>query len=360
MKISIATPVDLNNFGNRLQNYAVHKICNKIGLEAITIDFPKTYCGIKINSILRIIRPLYLIPDIRKISIINKMKKLLSGYQFTKKYISSFESNNPDKIQSMIDECDFFGIGGDQIWSEYWASKLWYCSYKGKDPAKKICFAPSFGSANLSEQEKNSIKKCLSEIEFPAVREFSGIEIYKDLTGKNARLIIDPVLMLTKDEWLEIADKNIIPKHKYVVLYILGADPIQKEKAQKVANQNGLEVIDVLNIYDEQYYGIGPDQFISLIHNAEIVFTDSYHTVLMSLIMETPFVICQRMAYGDDPDMNTRIDTIVRLFNLDKNLFGNIDFSDIRNIIVQNDKYSKRIWPMINNAWEYYKNFVKI
>ena len=56
-KICIATPVDYSNFGNRLQNYAVHEICKKFDLNPVTVATEYAYVGgcIPKNFVLKIV-----------------------------------------------------------------------------------------------------------------------------------------------------------------------------------------------------------------------------------------------------------------------------------------------------------------
>lgn len=357
MKISVATPIDMNNFGNRLQNYAVSVICRRMGMSSITIDCPKTYHGIKINTIIRLFRPLVRVPGITHIKLMNKLKKLVCGYEFTRKYIPCFESTNRERILEEIDKCQLFGIGGDQIWSDYWVRQIWYCGYENQDCEKKICFAPSFGKAHFSPEEKNVVNKVISNIAYPAVREISGIELFREMTGETAIQIVDPVLMIGKEEWLKIASSKITPKEKYVLLYFLGNDERQKKQAKKIAERNNWKLIDILDANDHKYYSIGPTEFIDLINNAQLVFTDSYHGILMSMILETPFIICQRIMNNQVSDMNTRIDTLIKLFDIDKALYENVDFSDLKSVYSMKEKYLPLVESNVQKAWEYYKGF---
>lgn len=358
-KIAIATPVDMNNFGNRLQNYAVSEICKKIGFEPLTIEFPKMYHGISINTIIRVMAPFCNIPGLRKIRAVNKVKKLVKGYRFTHKYIPCIECVTETKIKNVIDDCDYYGIGGDQIWSEFWAKKIWFCGFSGKNPDTKICFAPSFGKEHFSDTEKQSLYPQIKEIAFPAVREVTGQVLFKEITGKDCIHIIDPVLMLKKDEWLKIAGKIHIPAEKYILSYFLGKDPKQCAAVNKIATMNGLKVIDVLDPSDKMYYGIGPEELITLINNAQYVFTDSYHGTLMCLILETTFIICQRMNNGQTSDMNTRIEGIVQDFDLSSRLFSNINN---QNIDMTTEEFKRKhiiIEAYSDTAWQYYMQLVQ-
>lgn len=357
-KIAIATPVDMNNLGNRLQNFAVCEICKKIGLEPVTIDFPKMYCGISINTIIRLMSPICNIPGLCKIDVINKVKKLVKGYLFTQKYLPCIECVSEKQIKEVIDSCDYYGIGGDQIWSAFWAKKIWFCGFANKNPDKKICFAPSFGKACFSDSEKQILYPQINEISFPAVREITGQTLFKEITGRECIHIIDPVLMLNMGEWLKISGNIRIPSQKYVLSYFLGKNLEQQAVVNRIAQEIGLKIINVLDPSDKMYYGIGPDDLIALISKAQYVFTDSYHGILMSLILESPFVICQRMDNGQASDMNTRIECIVRIFDLSSRLFNNIND---RNIDMAKDEFLRRkllIKSYSDEAWKYYKKFV--
>lgn len=59
-----------------------------------------------------------------------------------------------------------------------------------------------------------------------SVREDAGAKIIKDLTGRDAPVLVDPTLLLTKEKWLFIAkEADNKPKKKYMLTYFLGGVP---------------------------------------------------------------------------------------------------------------------------------------
>ena len=63
----------------------------------------------------------------------------------------------------------------------------------------------------------------LNRIEYISMRENRGSEIVKELTGRDAPTILDPVFFLSKNEWLErIPNKREI-NEPYIFAYFLGA-----------------------------------------------------------------------------------------------------------------------------------------
>ena len=71
----------------------------------------------------------------------------------------------------------------------------------------------------MRNRDKKKIKKLLSEIGFLSAREQSGCGIIKEITGRNAIQLIDPVFLLEKKEWEKLAGKKKKRKALYSDLY---------------------------------------------------------------------------------------------------------------------------------------------
>lgn len=81
------------------------------------------------------------------------------------------------------------------------------------------------------------------------------------------------------------------------------------------AEQLNGEVVDVMDTTRLKYYAIDPGELIYLIENASLVCTDSYHAVLMSMILHKPFIIFDRKTVGDSI-MSTRFNTLDYVFGI--------------------------------------------
>lgn len=354
-KIVIATPVDMNNYGNRLQNYAVHRICEKLGFYPVTLAPQEKIAGFFPKYMLfKLAYPLRNNKLFNKSRKMAKFRKMLFGWEFTQNYINTIIPKNEKLLKNEINKAVLAGIGGDQIWSPYWAERVYFCGFSNLKSNKKICFAPSFGKANLSEDEMLVLKNKLTDIDNIAVREYSGIDIIKNITGKNARLIIDPVLMLSQEEWKKLFSENKVIEKKYIFSYFLGSDSSQKEYVEKLAKDKRLELIDILDVNTPEVFCSSPEKFVEYIANAELVCTDSYHGLLLSLLFERPFIIFQRGAKNNS-DMSTRIETIVNMFNLKDRLYENLKKDEIFNSSVE--MFHEKINKVQSEAWEYYNSF---
>lgn len=149
-----------------------------------------------------------------------------------------------------------------------------------------------------------------------SVREEAGAKIIKDLTGRDAEVLVDPTMMLTREKWLSIAkEAPNKPKGKYLLTYFLGGVPSKyKRQIKNIAERNNLEIINLADIRDKETYITGPSEFIDYINSCSILCTDFFHGTVFSILMEKPFIVFERM--GTSSSMFSRINTLLDKFDL--------------------------------------------
>lgn len=65
----------------------------------------------------------------------------------------------------------------------------------------------------------------ISRFEHLSVRERQGADLIKELTGKDAKVVLDPTLLLNSGEWDSYADiqgAENFPDEHYILCYFLG------------------------------------------------------------------------------------------------------------------------------------------
>ena len=77
-----------------------------------------------------------------------------------------------------------------------------------------------------------------------------------------------------------------------------------------------------------QYRNAGPEQFINLINNAKFVCTDSFHGMIFSVNLNTPFYIFQRN-YGTATDQSSRIVSILEKLKLKERFVSEVYSNDV-------------------------------
>lgn len=343
MRIGLITITDRENYGNRLQNYAIEKNLTDLGCTVETIRkgiYKTTY----LEKLKFFIRKNFRIKYSRYLKRVDKFNKFNQRYiHFSNKYILS-----DDIDYNLSAKYDVFICGSDQIWNSEFAfnSDAEYLSFvTGK---KKIALAASFGTTEIKDEEKEHIGCLLDKFDAISVREKSGKKIVEENSSKEAVVLSDPTITLSTKEWSRIENppKGFV-KDKFIVCYILGVyDKSMVENIRNYAKENRLDVVFLENDYykykitTEEEFSYGPEEFLWLIRHAEKVITDSFHAAAFSLIFEKKFLI---ISGGDaQKKMGGRFEQLARTY-------------DIKNLYVIDDNYDSEA----QYDKEYVQNIIK-
>lgn len=313
MKIGIVTITEGNNYGNKLQNYALQTFLEKKGIETRTLrNYPMTnnldHCGLK-DIYRRTLRDIkyYIKMDKARLARFNEFD---SRIHFTKGYVTAKSKLN--------DEYDYFIAGSDQIWKPTYnrMSDLEFLCFADDD--KKISYAASFGLNELPPESREKARLGLEGFKRISVREDAGRDIVRDLTGReDVEVLIDPTMLLDSNEWSAVSarPKELAEGSRYILCYFLGGmSDKRRQEIEKLAESRNCEIIDLLDKRGK-WYKTGPSEFLYLEKHAELVCTDSFHSCVFALLFNRPFVVFRREGKG--PDMNSRLDTLLSKFEIE-------------------------------------------
>lgn len=328
-KVGIVTIYDSKgNIGNKLQNYAVIKVFNKIGCECRTLATEKDVSlkRIILNNTKYYFDKIFL------------QKKLFNPYSFDrmKHYMKFNDYLNVDYslLNGKNVDYDIYSVGSDQVWNpEFYKydtrRKDFYFLTFARDK-KKIAFSPSFGISSIPVEWEKWFTSNLKTFNALSVREEAGAKIISDLVGKEVPVLIDPTLMLDMEEWEKVAKvpKNIDLKKPYVLTYFLGE--VSEEiriKCNEYSDMISGDCYNLMDVNNKSLANIGPAEFIMLIKNSNLVLTDSFHACVFSFIFNKPFIVYKRE--GCNNGMFSRIETFLSKFNLERKYDGNCIFNDV-------------------------------
>lgn len=357
MKIGKITLDGFHNYGNVLQSYALEKILYEYADEVDSLwHSPDKFCvsnwqwGWKeyVKTIInwkhfnqKMHDPVFLWEMIRQTNI----KKFCQKYLHLRDIYQT--------VDCLDSEYDFFVTGSDQVWNPYWSqSNHWNEFLKFASPKKRIAYAASFGVSEIPLAMQEKFSENLKEMQYISVREEQAAKMIKLLTGREVPVLLDPTLVLGADEWEKIEVQPSWYKtnlnEKYILTYFLGEKPIF---LHKFAEENNLRLIHLLDKKYFDWYITSPEEFLYLIHHAALVYTDSFHGAVFSILYRRPFIVCDRVQYGAC-NMSSRIDTLLKLFNLSSrrgtsiNKYGitlsiDMKYPDI-NLILENERRRSR------------------
>lgn len=286
----------------------------------------------------------------------SKNKKSLSIYQLGINFFSALTSNkrsirkesflefmndiphsrniySHETIQQCNSNYEMFICGGDQIWNGEMVGEHLdvYTLQFVNQGQKKIAYSPSVAISHMSKQVEDCLGKGLLGIDRISVREKRSLDILKRLSDKKIEVVVDPVLLLNKSEWIEQSKPTKI-NGKYILCYLLGDSITQRKAVEIISKRLKLRIVTFPHIVhndvrkcdlffgDIKDYTSGPRQFLDLINNAEFVITDSFHACVFSMIFETPFMVFERNKIGEKENMNSRIYDFLEEYHLENQL----------------------------------------
>lgn len=318
-KTAIITICDNNNYGNRLQNYALDHVLNNLNLNNVTL-WSKSENNLKAN--IKLIA--------KRILAINNLqyRRNISFEKFTRKNLSN-KYIDLGRLEEINNKFDYFIVGSDQIWNYNFGHAKDKDFLKFADYNKTISYAPSFGISNIDDEWKNKISNGINHIKYLSVREQQGAKIIKELTDRDAQVVLDPTLLLSKEDWCKIQKKpKKMIKEKYILTYFLGEKTENlNNEINKLSKENNLKVINLCDIEDKDFYACGPSEFLYLFNNAELVLTDSFHACVFSMIFNKPFYVFDRNSKGMK-SMNSRLDTLLSTFKQEQRKINSLDSID--------------------------------
>ena len=353
-KISIITVFDITNFGTYLQVLALGKTLETKGFSVEVIKYirPKQTWKRYMKNILsrgNIIKVLYYFFLNIPLTLFLRRKNHL----FIKKYLpvskkyGSFEAlkNNPPIA-------DIYLTGSDQVWNSYYNQGLDRSYYLGFAPAgkNKFAYAASIGMSDFPENEKEMTKELLSQYKHISVREQQAKEILENLGFSNIEVVLDPTLLFSKNDWLNLIDISVFKKKEpYLLVYSVEGkfeNEQIKEIAQKVAESKNLSIYCVsfegklhgLKFGKKRFTRATPPLFLSLFAQADFTVVSSFHGTAFSINMNNIFITVS------PPKFNSRIDSLLNICGLQERkvsdinsfsdkLLDNIDYSRVNEIM---------------------------
>lgn len=343
MRIGILTLPLHTNYGGILQAYALQTVLERMGHQVVVLNKKK-----KFNL------PLWKRP-------LSYSKRVIKKYIFRKKNIRVFEEQYRQKTypvisqytQSFIDkyihlynveslsdlkETDFDAIvvGSDQVWRPKYFMPMFktgiedaYLGFARKWDIKRIVYAASFGTEEWEYTPLQS-KNCgdlLRQFDAISVREESGVRLCKERLGLEAKHVLDPTMLLEKEDYIKLFEKANTPKSPGTLLYyILDETPEKVDTINKIANDRNLmpfrinSKIGNPNALLEERIQPPVETWIRGFYDAELVVTDSFHACVFSIIFGKPFVVI-----GNEKRGMARFESLLKMFGQENRITSQVN-----------------------------------
>lgn len=373
-KIGIITFHNSYNCGSMMQTYALQTILEKKGYNPEIINYYtegqtqiyKTF--FKPDSIKNIIKNILLFPNSKKINNNNmKYEEFKNKNLKLSKEIKEYADLNDKEYSAVI-------AGSDQVWNitieDY--SKAYFLPWV--ENARKIGYAPSFGSKKIKDYVKNEteyqeFKDYLNNFNSISIRENNGQKWIKEMIGKEVPVFLDPTLLLDKEDYKNVESNDINEKGDYIFFYSPGFDRGICKFVKELSKKYNMPVItwSRKNYEIKQIWTFGfktpeyenPAKYLSLIKNAKLVLTTSFHGAIFATTYRKKFYVLKNGAmFGNDDRVRTMLNTLKmndRLidYKIDENkdYLEEIDYTEYEKALkVEREKSIKYLLDAINGV----------
>lgn len=321
------------NYGGALQCFALIKALKQLGYNAEVVDYRSpaieyAYKRIRTNNIKSFLSSILHYRD---------NKKIKQNFRtFQEKYIPT--SSTIFKIgEDLSEKYDLVFIGSDQIWSKR-INRGFDPIFWGNFRGKKATYAASMGTDHdFTKEEYSEIRRFLKNFNFLSTREESLKNEISLLTNKHIQTVIDPTLLLSWEDYNEIAIK---PKEdNYVLYYQMEYHPQSKYFVANIAKQLGCKVITLMGP-NEEYEGIkhihktvpqvNVQEFVGYILNAKCVVASSFHGTALPIAMRKNFYFLANYEADRAENLLRHIGALDRMKKSNENIvYTNVNYEQI-------------------------------
>lgn len=353
MKIGILTLPLNSNYGGVLQAFALQTILKRMGHDVSEIELKK--------NLRWQYPPLWKMPlsfgkrFLLKYIVRRKNQKiLLERYErkvypllvhdileFISKYIKQFKV---DKFIDCKGKFDAWICGSDQIWRykyhPFFEGDIAnvYLKFLGDDSCKRIAYAASFGTDNWEYPAKETAecKKMIQKFDAVSVREETGVKLCSTYYDIKAKHVLDPTMLLSKDDYVALIEKSDVPKSKgNLFCYILDNTEEKMNVVKNIEKQRHLSSFfmngDCGNLAEDLEKRIQPpvESWLRAFYDSEFIVTDSFHACVFSILFHKQFLVI-----GNKDRGLARIHSLLSMFGLEDRLTSDtgLDINRIKTI----------------------------
>ena len=296
MKAGLVTFYHIHHYGALLQAYATQRAVERCGGTCEIIDY---YVN-QNNALFR--KPTGLGSAAADVHTALHYGPLKNRYQrfeaFAKEYlrISGHRFESFEELQNAELPYDLILSGSDQIWNpkifpDGHFDPVFFGAFS---PRRKIAYAPSFGIPHVPEEMEEELRGYLKNFSHISTRERQGQTIVEEVTGETVPVVLDPTLLLDREEWGKAAHAPV-QQGGYILCYCISKPAALEPYIRQLAEKTGLPVVQLCGIRQKVHLkarcvlDAGPSEFLGLFRGASYVCTNSFHGTVFSVQFQKPF-----------------------------------------------------------------------
>lgn len=341
MRIAILTLPLHTNYGQILQCYALQTYLQKLGHSVVVLDDARYtieyYLKIPFVYLKRAIRR-FVLKDPIEIFVLPYQKERIEIQKFIDNKIcrKGVRSWNACSIKNY----DAYVVGSDQVWRpQYFISDrrpsidIAFLSFVHRKNAKKVSYAASFGTDEIGYtfEQRTICSKLVKDFNAVSVREDSAVNLCRELFGINAVHVIDPTMLLCKEDYVRFFNKGNEVNSESLFVYLLDRHECLDGVINNIISETSW-ILDYCgkDIMENTKISVKPsvEQWINGFNKATFVITDSFHGCVFSILFNKPFAV-----YTNENRGIARIKSLLNMFGLMNHLIEKDSSCDYKSLL---------------------------
>lgn len=362
MKVGVLTFHNTNNYGASLQAFALCFALRSLGADVEVINYQNEKM---LNDKHRV--NCHGFPDTVRVALIRalfqgdlKKRKLRFDAFKNSLPLSGPEVSTAEELEALSHKYDKIICGSDQVWNYLITGDdfNYYLNFCNQNE-KKVSYAASFGLRSIEDGKSDIVGRLLSGFSSLSVREKTGVDIVNTLSGKQAREVLDPTLLLNVEQWRSVVN-NIPCSEEYILVYSFGSETLT-QFAVRLAEKTGLPIRYIDGSFKKKWnqecksiVGLGPIEWVEWFLGARYIVTNSFHGTVFSINFGKDFYL-ERLY--KNPQVNSRLIDIIDKFKLSNQwIDGDSDTFCVKPINYED--VSKRLTVEREQSYSFLKNAI--
>lgn len=360
MRIGIVTFPGSTSFGASLQMYALYSAVKSLHVDVDILNYQNMYMkkGLHTkaaqNSALK---------NLCRRALHMRQEWAFRAFEKDMTMVPRRILHDPNRLPEISKCFDAMICGSDQVWNpDVTGEDLSYFLNFCSPETRRISYAPSFGLTSLPEDFAQKVRRELEQFQFISVREEEGQNLVEQMLHQDAPVVVDPTLLLNRDDWAGLERKHPAAEGEYILYYTVRSSKTLERFCKELAEKKNMKIIRVggnmlsglKNRNPRLAYAsdIGPREWLYLVHHADCVVTNSFHGTAFSLIFQKDFYV------EFSSTANSRMENLVRMTGLPSRIVKDgkscadadesIDYADV----------NTRLQVAREQSWDYLRRAV--
>lgn len=221
---------------------------------------------------------------------------------------------------------DVYTVGSDIVWKNFPFSddgRAMFLDFGPTTVRRRIAYSASFGADVVSDSFKQFVTPLISRMDAIGVRESSGVKICSSLGRHDAEHVLDPVLLLDREDYRKAFSLRSGRKDLVFGYYLSSQNPFPIDELCQLKDVD-ISKIKVATVYRDmdlpQSVLTNPTipEWVENIATAKLFVTNSFHGLATAILLHTPFVVLLK---HQGMGMDSRLLSVLKAFGLESRIF---------------------------------------